>query len=254
MEIAVSNTIVYGLVFTRLITSIALNPIFSRRNMPMRIRLGFVLVLTLLIAPLVNTQGITELSEIRFILYLFKEALIGFVFGYLTQLFQFMLFFVGDLLDFHFGLSMAKIFDPSTTMQVSSVGNYLQVIFVVMFFMSGSHLHLIRLIVMSFEYMPLFEGINVLAISSYVMDAFLDVFMIALKLALPFIFVQFVVEMAMGVLMTLIPQIHVFVINIQLKILVGIILLIVMLQPITHFIDEYIGTMIKAIQFYLLLS
>lgn len=254
MEIAVSNTIVYGLVFTRLITSIALNPIFSRRNMPMRIRLGFVLVLTLLIAPLVNTQGITELSEIRFILYLFKEALIGFVFGYLTQLFQFMLFFVGDLLDFHFGLSMAKIFDPSTTMQVSSVGNYLQVIFVVMFFMSGSHLHLIRLIVMSFEYMPLFEGINVLAISSYVMDAFLDVFMIALKLALPFIFVQFVVEMAMGVLMKLIPQIHVFVINIQLKILVGIILLIVMLQPITHFIDEYIGTMIKAIQFYLLLS
>lgn len=254
MEIVVSNTIVYGLVFTRLITSIALNPIFSRRNMPMRIRLGFVLVLTLLIAPLVNTQGITELSEIRFILYLFKEALIGFVFGYLTQLFQFMLFFVGDLLDFHFGLSMAKIFDPSTTMQVSSVGNYLQVIFVVMFFMSGSHLHLIRLIVMSFEYMPLFEGINVLAISSYVMDAFLDVFMIALKLALPFIFVQFVVEMAMGVLMKLIPQIHVFVINIQLKILVGIILLIVMLQPITHFIDEYIGTMIKAIQFYLLLS
>ena len=254
MEIVVSNTIVYGLVFTRLITSIALNPIFSRRNMPMRIRLGFVLVLTLLIAPLVNTQGITELSEIRFILYLFKEALIGFVFGYLTQLFQFMLFFVGDLLDFHFGLSMAKIFDPSTTMQVSSVGNYLQVIFVVMFFMSGAHLHLIRLIVMSFEYMPLFEGINVLAISSYVMDAFLDVFMIALKLALPFIFVQFVVEMAMGVLMKLIPQIHVFVINIQLKILVGIILLIVMLQPITHFIDEYIGTMIKAIQFYLLLS
>jgi len=254
MEIAVSNTIVYGLVFTRLITSIALNPIFSRRNMPMRVRLGFVMVLTLLIAPLVNTQSITELSEIRFILYLFKEALIGFVFGYLTQLFQFMLFFVGDLLDFHFGLSMAKIFDPSTTMQVSSVGNYLQVIFVVMFFMSGAHLHLIRLIVMSFEFMPLFEGINVLAISSYVMDAFLDVFMIALKLALPFIFVQFVVEMAMGVLMKLIPQIHVFVINIQLKILVGIILLIVMLQPITHFIDEYIGTMIKAIQFYLLLS
>lgn len=254
MEMIVSSTIVYGLVFTRLITSIALNPIFSRRNMPMMVRLGFVMVLTLLIAPLVDTQGITQLSEMRFILYLFKEALIGFVFGYLTLLFQFMLFFVGDLLDYHFGLSMAKIFDPSTTMQVSSVGNYLQVIFVVMFFVSGAHLHLIRLLVMSFEYMPLFEGVHVLAISSYVLDAFLDVFMIALKLALPFVFVQFVLEMAMGVLMKLIPQIHVFVINIQLKILVGIILLIVMLQPITHFIDEYVGNMIKAIQFYLLLS
>lgn len=254
MEIVVSSTLVYGLVFTRFMASIALNPIFSRRNMPMMVRIGFVMVLTLLIAPLVNTEGITEMSEIAFILHLFKEVLIGFVFAYLAQLFQFMLFFVGDLLDYHFGLSMAKIFDPSTTMQVSSVGNYLQVIFVVMFFVSGAHLHLIRLIVMSFEYMPLFEGINILAISSYVMDAFLDVFMIVLKLALPFIFVQFVLEISMGVLMKLIPQIHVFVINIQLKVLSGIILLILMLQPITHFIDEYIGTMIKAIQFYLLVS
>lgn len=254
MNILVSNTVVFGLVFARLLASIGLNPIFGRRNVPMMVRLGFTLVLTLLILPLVNLEGLVPLNEGGFILHLFKEILIGYIFAYLVVLFQSMLFFVGDLLDYHFGLSMAKVFDPATSMQVSSVGNIFQILFIVMFFVSGAHLHLIRLIVMSFEYMPLYGSINVLAMSAYVMDAFLDVFMIVLKLALPFIFVQFVLEVSMGILMKLIPQIHVFVINIQLKVLSGIVLLMVMLQPMSIFIDEYVGTLIKAIQAYLLVS
>lgn len=179
---------------------------------------------------------------------LFQQILIGYTLAYLVILFQNLLFFVGDLLDFHFGLSMAKVFDPATALQVSSVGNIIHILFITMFFVSGSHHHFIRILILSFEYLPLFGTINLVRISSFVMDAFLEAFMIVIKLGLPYIFVLFTLELAMGILMKLIPQIHVFVINIQLKIFVGLILLMLLLQPMASFIDRYVRTMIQALQ------
>ena len=48
--------------------------------------------------------------------------------------------------------------------------------------------------------------------------------------------------------MKLIPQIHVFVINIQIKVLLGIFLLLVMIQPITQILDRSLGEMIQNMQ------
>lgn len=248
MNLIVSNTTIIALVFARLVASIGLNPIFGRRNVPVMLRIGFAGILTLLVAPLVEVTTFETLNEISFIFNILLQILVGYTFAYIFVLFQNFLFFVGDLLDFHFGLSMAKVFDPATALQVSSVGNIIQILFITMFFVSGSHHHFIRIIILSFEYIPLFENINVLRLSSFILNAFLEVFMIVIKLGLPYIFVLFILEIAMGILMKLIPQIHVFVINIQLKIFAGLVLLMLLLQPMASFIDRYVRTMIQALQ------
>lgn len=248
MNLVISNTTVIALVFARLVASIGLNPIFGRRNVPVMLRIGFAGVLTLLVAPLLDVTTFETLNEVSFMFNLFQQILIGYTLAYVVVLFQHVLFFVGDLLDFHFGLSMAKVFDPAIALQVSSVGNILQILFITMFFVSGSHHHFIRILVLSFEYVPLFGTIDIIRLSSFVMNAFLEVFIVAIKLGLPFIFVLFILEMAMGILMKLIPQIHVFVVNIQLKILVGLVLLMLLLQPMASFIDRYVRIMIQALQ------
>jgi len=58
----------------------------------------------------------------------------------------------------------------------------------------------------------------------------------------------FTLEISMGILMKLIPQIHVFVINIQVKVMLGIFLLLVLIQPITHVLDKSLGEMIQNMQ------
>ena len=68
------------------------------------------------------------------------------------------------------------------------------------------------------------------------------------NLALPFVAAEFVIEVAMGILMKLIPQMHVFVINIQLKILVGIFLLLAFAQPIGDFMDRYMEAMLHSVE------
>ena len=52
----------------------------------------------------------------------------------------------------------------------------------------------------------------------------------------------------MGVLMKLIPQIHVFVINIQFKILLALFMLWAYAQPINSFLDSYMNEMFKSIE------
>ena len=49
----------------------------------------------------------------------------------------------------------------------------------------------------------------------------------------------------MGVLMKLIPQIHIFVINLQVKIIAGILLMMLFAVPMGQFIDRYIGTLFE---------
>ncbi len=49
----------------------------------------------------------------------------------------------------------------------------------------------------------------------------------------------------MGVLMKLVPQIHVFVISVQFKILLGLLLMILFASPITAFLDNYMTLMFE---------
>ena len=82
----------------------------------------------------------------------------------------------------------------------------------------------------------------------YITSLFATVFLMAVKLALPFVAAEFVLEMTMGVLMKLIPQIHVFVINIQCKILLGMLLMILFAHPVGAFLDGYIDTMMREVR------
>ena len=69
-----------------------------------------------------------------------------------------------------------------------------------------------------------------------------------IRLTLPFAAAEFVLEVTMGVLMKLIPQIQVFVINIQAKILLGLLLMMLFAYPVGAFLDTYISSMMTEVQ------
>lgn len=77
------------------------------------------------------------------------------------------------------------------------------------------------------------------------MTLFASVFSLVIRLSLPFVAAMFVSEVSMGVLMKLVPQIHVFVISVQFKILLGLLLMILFASPITAFLDNYMTLMFE---------
>ena len=59
-----------------------------------------------------------------------------------------------------------------------------------------------------------------------------------MKLAMPILASELIGQLGMGVLMKVIPQINVFSINIELKVIVGLALLLLLLLPISEYLLE----------------
>ena len=81
------------------------------------------------------------------------------------------------------------------------------------------------------------------------MTLFASVFSLVIRLSLPFVAAMFVSEVSMGVLMKLIPQIHIFVINIQFKMILGLLLLLAFAGPVASFTDNYMRIMFENLQY-----
>ena len=248
MSYTFNDITAYLLVFIRITGMIAMNPVFSRRNVPALVRSGWILALTAVLTPVVGQPYTGQPGAVWLIITMFQELFIGFCCAMVFQFFYFILFFAGDMIDTQMGLSMAKIFDPATNVQTSFSSSMITLLFMLYFFMTDSHLILLRLFVSSFELVPVGTAALTGDIAVFFITLFSSTFSLALKLAMPFIAAEFVVEAAMGVLMKLIPQIHVFVINIQAKILLGIFMLYIFAQPVSEFVDRYIEATMKAVQ------
>jgi len=247
MNITLLNVNAFLLIFVRICGMVLFNPLLSRRNIPRQVQLSFILVMTILLSGVVNARYVMQSPDLDFVLAIVRELFIGFACGMVFQIFYYFLFFIGDLMDVHFGLSMAKVFDPGTNIQMSVSGNLLSFIFILYIFATDSHLLLIKIFADSFKMIPLGTARISIDTVKFIIDVFINSFSLAIRLLLPFAVTEFVTQVSMGILMKLVPQIHVFVINIQIKLLMGIILLFLFAQPIASFTDNYIRIMFEQI-------
>jgi flagellar biosynthetic protein FliR len=241
MEYTFDSIHLYILVFVRMVGMLVFNPLLSRRNLPAQMRVVMALGLTLLIGPGLDGLAVADYDTLDMLFGMLKGLFVGLVCGFVFQLFYYMLFFAGDFLDVEFGLSMARVFDPGSNIQMSISSNLLSIFFALYLFATNCHLLLIRIFATSYDIVPV--GADTLLgseVSGFMINLFIGAFSMAVKLTLPFVAAEFVTEIAMGVLMKLIPQINVFVINIQFKMFLGIFLLLAFASPISSFMDNYL--------------
>jgi len=244
----------YMLVFGRMSGMLLFNPVLARRNVPARFRVALLLGLTLLLAPNVSSEALHINGAVGLVFSLMLEIFVGFICGFVFILFYYMLFFAGDFLDVEFGLSMAKVFDPGSNIQMSLSSTLFNVIFCLYFFITDSHLLLIKLFSSSYLIVPMGGAVITEELATFFIQLFCTSFSLTIRLTLPFVAAMFTSEVAMGVLMKLVPQIHVFVISMQFKILLGLLLMLLFASPIVGFLDTYLTLMFENMEkvFYVL--
>lgn len=252
MTLQLQGLNVYLLVFARMSGFIFFNPLLGRRNIPSQVRAGLVLLLTLLIAPVLQAPEIAR-DSVDMLFALFRELSLGFICGFVYQIFYYLLLFIGDWMDTEFGMAMAKVFDPATSIQLSLTGNLLTILFALYIFATDSHLVIIQIFALSFKIVPL-GAVNLSpAAFQFVLQLFIDIFSLVLRLLIPFTLVEFSLQVVMGIMMKLVPQIHVFVINFQLKQLLGLATLLLMGPVVASFLNNYIIIMLENINRALLI-
>jgi len=111
----------------------------------------------------------------------------------------------------------------------------LNIMLIMLFFIVGGHLKLIEMLYLTIERMPIGTLVFSPMIGITVGEIFARSFLLGVMMALPIIASGLTIEIAFGMMMRAVPQIHMFIIGIPLKMLVGIILFIVTLPVYATF-------------------
>jgi len=242
------NYIVFLLAATRMSGLFIFNPIFGRKNVPAILKVGLSLIIALGLLPALPAANPQIDSLLIFSLIVFKEMLVGFAIGMMMNMFISALLIAGESIDMQLGLGMGKIYDPLTSTSMALTGTVYNILFTLMFFISNGHLTVIRIVARSCELFPLGKDIFNFEAGGYIVLIFGDILILALKLAIPIIAIELITEVGLGILMRLVQQINVFVIGLQVRLAVGLVVVVLTLPIVTRILDSSMTLMFERIE------
>lgn len=237
------------LVFSRVLGIFAFNPILSRKNIPQMVKIICCIFIAMIVI-MVRQPEPVDTGEVVgvYLIALLKEGFVGVVIGFVTDMFFYSVQMSGEIMDMQAGLGMAKVFDPGTNLSMSIMGSFVSFMMYLYFFVTNAHMTYIELFVKSFDIIPLgFEGISP-DLGITIVEYFSVVLTLVLKLAMPLIVSQTILQFCVGVLMKSVPQIQIMVVNIQIKVGFSFLILFLVAKPLSEFLDNFMDTWLETIE------
>ena len=182
--------------------------------------------------------SVLEYTTLELIFAIMKELAVGFALGFITQLFMAVFNIGGEIIDLQMGLGMAVMYDPSSNSQISINGKLITIMYTLLFFVTNSHIQLLSIAAKSYDLVPI--GLTPVSgkIGLYVIELFGYVLIYAVQLALPLIVTQIIAEIAVGIIMKVVPHINVFALNLQAKLIIGTIVILTIIPSLVTFIGK----------------
>lgn len=245
-DLIVNNFLGFILVTARISGIFTFNPIFSRQNVSTRVKAGASLAFAAVTLMYMGGSVSYHVNgAVGLVFTLVQELLIGLVLGFIVNLILTVIIYAGDVMDTQIGFGMAKAMDPSTGIQMPLFANVFYYIYILYFFIVGGHLKYIELFIMSYDTLPIGFSFTADTVNlSYFLANYLGtVLTLAVKFAMPVIAAELITEFIIGVMMKAVPSIQIFVLNIQLKIVVGMIVLLAVAKPMSDFLEYLMDIM-----------
>ena len=239
------NFTLFLLIFLRMSGCILQNPIFGRKNVPVIFRIALSVALTVFTYPYVPVQTVQIHSALVFTVCAVKEFLIGFLVSLLMQMTQSVIIMAGEQMDMQIGISMSKIYDPQSNISMPLSASLMNAMFMLIFFLTNSHLTLMQFFVKLGSAVPYGDAPLPANLFGKMVSCFGVMLIYSAKLCLPMIAVETVSEIGVGILMTAVPQIDIFTIEIQIKLIIGFFTTMVLVPPLASFIEKLIGVMFQ---------
>lgn len=240
------------LILTRVSCFIFVAPFFGLNNTPARIRIGLSIFTAMLLYQVLSpADAIIYDTVLEYALIVTKEALAGLLIGLGANVCTSIVNFAGSLVDTETGLSMATLMDPATREYTSITGVFYQYMVMMMMIATGMYRYLLGAIADSFILIPVNGAVfRTDALLDTVLTFVSDYIIIGFRIVLPVFCVVLLLNAILGVLAKVSPQMNMFSVGIQLKILVGLAVLFFtasMLPGVADFVFREMQTMIAGI-------
>lgn len=236
------------MILVRVATVVFVAPFFGMTNTPFRVKIGFSVFVSLLLFQILPKTGLDYQGVFGFAAIIVKEGITGLLIGFAASICNSIILLAGNMIDMEIGLSMATTFDPMTNSQVNITGNLYNYFILMLLIVTDMHHYILRAVVDSYQLIPI-AGQNF--DWEHLFTSFLafvtDLFVIAFRIILPIFVVSMILNAILGIMAKVAPQMNMFAIGMQLKLLVGFLILFLtirMLPNISNFIFEEMKRMI----------
>ena len=197
-------------------------PIIGTQLVPMRIRLGLALAVTMVVVPVLPPLPEVQVFSFGAWLECGKQIFIGAMIGFMLQIMMESFAVGGQLIASQMGLGFASMTDPANGTSVVVLGQFYLMMVMMMFLAMDGHLVMIDILVRSFEVIPVATGSFDMTDLWRVVLAGGWLFSAGLLMALPAVTALLVVNFAFGIMTKAAPQLNIFAIGFPFTMLMGI--------------------------------
>jgi flagellar biosynthetic protein FliR len=203
------------LVMVRLSGLFVFAPIFSSAAISMRVKAGFVFAMTVLLAPSVSLiPGARPVLDYSALL---GELGVGLIFGFSLSLLNEALNFAGAMLGMEFSFSLVNLLDPNSKVETAVLGQMLGWMGILILLGAGLDRTMIAALVRSFVVVPVGRGMVEASTGVAMVRMTGGIFLAGLQLASPVIAAALAVEVTVGMIGKLAPQLPTQIVGIPLK-------------------------------------
>lgn len=214
------------LVFVRISVMLFVFPVFSAPQIPLMVRIGLAGLISFIIyraTPL--TVPLHDMGSL--VSAVVSQIVAGLIVGFVAYLVFMGIQFAGEILDIQIGFAVANIINPQTQQQVTVIGELELTLATLVFLVSNSHLLMLQGIGGSFQLLPLPYIQLDPSVAGNVVIFLQQAFLVVFQIAAPAAVSLFVVNVALGLMARVAPQMNVFVVGFPLQIGIGLLMLAV---------------------------
>ncbi|RKI93660.1 flagellar biosynthetic protein FliR [Parablautia intestinalis] len=239
----------FFLILMRVGSFIFTAPFFSMSNTPRRVRAALAFFIALLLYQGLPRQAVSYDTLLGYTIIVMKEVITGLMLGFAANLCATIVTFAGQIADMEMGLSMASLMDPATRQNTTITGIYYNYMIMLMLLLSGMHRYLLRALAETYTLIPvngaIFRRDKILAAA---VEFLSDYIVIGFRICLPIFAVMIILNAVLGVLAKVSPQMNMFAVGIQMKVLTGLCILFLstaMLPGAANFIYDQMKHMVS---------
>ena len=213
----------FGMLLVRPGMLIALAPALGGAHLPMPVKIGLTVLLSIGLLPSVNVpQGLPELT---LSVVIAREAMIGLSLGFAMRALIAGAEFAGHLSGQQIGFSYGATIDPQSGVRSNMLATLYGSLATLGFLAINGHHSVLRALAQSYTALPIGGGQLDASVVSSVRDILGLVFIVGVRLAAPVIIVLLVVELVIGLISRASPALSFMVIGYPIRLIVGLTIL-----------------------------
>ena len=221
--INVSDLEYFLLVLTRISMFISVAPLYGQRGIPNRVKIGFSFFVAVLIYGTIPDKTPLDYNTVwGYAAIVLREGMTGLLIGFAANMATTIVAFAGRIIDMETGMSMANLVDPTTHQQESISGVLYQYVITLILIITGLHRYLITALAQTFILIPINKAVFD---STKLLDSIVtflnDYIMLGFRICLPVFAVMLLLNAILGIMTKLAPQMNMFSVAMQLKLLFG---------------------------------